>query len=330
MKVKLFLYFGILAINLVSAMGSVDITHGQTIVTIQSDNTKYVSGTPMKIFGNVINISGEIIQETTPVSIRITQLDYSLLGSFPIPVEPNFSNETGAIVPKSTTIALAKNGTYSASIFSPTEPGHYEITASAAAQKYFKEYSNSYIIEIQELFFTRGAYILYIGGAIGFLGLLVVILKAPKLSTISSKEYSTSASESEQRSIIMQAMDAIKYPSNFIKRPLDINTYTILRFVFLTILSVTPILAIVFTDVQIAPNSPLGLIIKTDNQNNTVIDNQWVVNIGGIAINNYSTGIQIPVSVIIFGIAGSYLRFLYYTSTKEVLEGLLRNLFMNH
>jgi hypothetical protein len=47
------------------------------------------------------------------------------------------------------------------------------------------------------------------------------------------------------------------------------------------------------------------------------MSNQWVVNIGGIAANNYSTGVQVPVSVIIFGIGGGYLRFLYSTSTKE-------------
>jgi hypothetical protein len=42
-----------------------------------------------------------------------------------------------------------------------------------------------------------------------------------------------------------------------------------------------------------------------------------VLNIGGIAANNYLYGVQVPVSVIIFGIGGGYLRFLYYTSTKE-------------
>ena len=30
-----------------------------------------------------------------------------------------------------------------------------------------------------------------------------------------------------------------------------------------------------------------------------------------------NTGAQVPVSVVIFGIAGGYLRFLYYTATEE-------------
>jgi hypothetical protein len=75
-------------------------------------------------------------------------------------------------------------------------------------------------------------------------------------------------------------------------------------------------IAFALTDVQFAPVSPFGLVIKIDSENETLTNDQWVVNIGGIAANNYSTGVQIPVSVIIFGIAGGCLRFLYYTSTK--------------
>ena len=83
--------------------------------------------------------------------------------------------------------------------------------------------------------------------------------------------------------------------------------------------------AFALTDVQIAPASPLGLVIKTANDVNTTAANaaneitnlQWVINIGGIGLNSYTTGVQVPVSVVIFGVAGGYLRFLYYTSTKK-------------
>ena len=37
----------------------------------------------------------------------------------------------------------------------------------------------------------------------------------------------------------------------------------------------------------------------------------------GIATNGYSTGVQVPVSVVIFGIAGGISDFLYYTATEE-------------
>ena len=42
-------------------------------------------------------------------------------------------------------------------------------------------------------------------------------------------------------------------------------------------------------------------------------DGQWVINIGGQP-PNYDYGIQIPISVLIFGILGGYLRYLYKTS----------------
>ncbi len=319
MKVKLLMCFELMTVTLIFFSENVDTTHGQYVVTIQSDNVKYVSGTPMKMFGSVINYSGgEIIEKHTPVLISLSQIDSSVLGIYSVPAEHY----------QSTFVALAKNGTYSVTTIPPTEPSHYRVEASAPTNNFTqKSFSNSYVIEIQELFFTRPAAILYIGGITGFLGLLVVILKAPKTSTNAPIENPASDLNYRPQSLIEQISCAVKYPSLFFKRRYDTNTYTILRFIFLSILSVTPILAIVFTDVQISPNSPLGLIIKTGNQNNTIIDNQWVVNIGGIAINNYSTGIQIPVSVIIFGIAGSYLRFLYYTSTKESTKGLLEEPF---
>ena len=42
---------------------------------------------------------------------------------------------------------------------------------------------------------------------------------------------------------------------------------------------------------------------------------QWVVNVGGNQHNNYADGIQIPVFIIVFGIIGGYLRFLYDRAT---------------
>jgi hypothetical protein len=36
-----------------------------------------------------------------------------------------------------------------------------------------------------------------------------------------------------------------------------------------------------------------------------------------IASNDYCSGIQIPISVIVFGIFGGYLRFLFSSSTNE-------------
>jgi hypothetical protein len=149
---------------------------------------------------------------------------------------------------------------------------------------------------MQELFFTRPFLLLYFGGGVGFFGLTLVILKAPR------------PGEKDTGMIVL----------SFFRKPLGRNTYEIFRFLFLTIIASTFIFSLSLTDVQIAPISPLGLVIKTiDTNNNTQSENQWVLNIGGIAANNYNNGVQVPISVVIFGIAGGYLRFLYYTSTKR-------------
>jgi len=41
-----------------------------------------------------------------------------------------------------------------------------------------------------------------------------------------------------------------------------------------------------------------------------------MINIGGVQDDEYSAGIQVPVNVVIFGIGGAYLRFLYKTATE--------------
>ena len=67
----------------------------------------------------------------------------------------------------------------------------------------------------------------------------------------------------------------------------------------------------------------------TDNKLNSdefgideVLKLNWIVHIGGHSNDNYSTGLQIPVYVLIGGVFGGYLRFFYYTSSpwmkKEV------------
>lgn len=55
--------------------------------------------------------------------------------------------------------------------------------------------------------------------------------------------------------------------------------------------------------------------IKLDDFGRSEQGGQWVFNIGGSQHNNYSNGIQISVFVVIFGLIGGYLRFLYDRAT---------------
>jgi hypothetical protein len=92
-----------------------------------------------------------------------------------------------------------------------------------------------------------------------------------------------------------------------------------LRIISLTGITAFIILSFVFVDAEIGVNAPVGLVKqnfdilnKTKIQNEgQVRENAWVLNVGGTQSDNYIGGIQIPTSVVIFGLAGGYLRYLY-------------------
>ena len=84
----------------------------------------------------------------------------------------------------------------------------------------------------------------------------------------------------------------------------------ILRFIFLSGLVASFLASLLFTDIQFGSQGPLGLIRDTEPlgivmQNDTKEQN-WVFNIGG--------AIQIPIYVVVFGLIGGYIRYLYKTS----------------
>jgi hypothetical protein len=119
---------------------------------------------------------------------------------------------------------ISKDGSYNVALTSPTQPGHYRVESHLRDSMAFTS------IEVQHLFFTRTAYMLYIGGGIGF-GAVIAVMVWP-LTPLAAEPWSPSQKRLEA-----------------------------LRFIFLSILAFTPIAAFALTDVQIAPNSPFGLII---------------------------------------------------------------------
>lgn len=279
-------------------------------------------GTQARIFGNVFANDTSVIEEAIPVVIAIGEI-----------------REEGN--PSESYVATqANNGSYTVTTSLPPQPGYYHLNATAAGTQFYNIGNSTVTIELQELFLTRTFVILYIGGAVGFGGLVFVILKAP--SKQKEEEIQKRKEEFNERLkeyALLKARREDGQPLNFFEafkiraephfnipffsRPFAPHTYEILRFLFLSTIAFTPLLAFALTDVQIAPASPFGLVIRGGGGNNTLFDNQWVVNIGGIGTNEYENGIQVPVSVVIFGLAGGYLRFLYYTSTRrqeEVIE----------
>jgi hypothetical protein len=104
----------------------------------------------------------------------------------------------------------------------------------------------------------------------------------------------------------------------------------ILRFILLSGLVASFLASLLFTDIQFGSQGPLGLIRDTDPLNivtqNDTKEQNWVFNIGG--------AIQIPIYVVVFGLIGGYIRYLYKTSRllieqhtttkKQVLENKIK------
>jgi hypothetical protein len=80
-------------------------------------------------------------------------------------------------------------------------------------------------------------------------------------------------------------------------------------FFFISAIVLSPIISFLLVDIEIK-NSPLG-IIKKETLANGSRNIQWAINVGGNPGNNFGSGIQIPVYILIFGIAGGYIRYLY-------------------
>ena len=98
----------------------------------------------------------------------------------------------------------------------------------------------------------------------------------------------------------------------------------ILRFICISGIIFSVIFIFIFIDEPIGGNGPVGLVKKSMNSSSTS-PQDWVINIGGTSIspsdtNAYSTGLQIPIYVVIFGIVGGYLRYLYKTSKLGILD----------
>jgi hypothetical protein len=95
----------------------------------------------------------------------------------------------------------------------------------------------------------------------------------------------------------------------------DTATQEVLRFVFLSGIVVSILLSLIFTGLEIGKNSPIGLTKVDNNQTGIELTNdQWVFNVGG--------ELQVPIYVVVFGLIGGYLRYLYKTSRLLIDEDL--------
>jgi hypothetical protein len=251
-------------------------------IWVTTDDNSYSQGEKVIILGRVHNGS-EFSSET--ITLRVTKTDnvtgwvmswrYSPVEERPI---VNVSTRSDA------------SGMFNYN-FSLQDDGRYQVDAFATPSG--KKVSATSIFETKNIIFSNSAKMIY--WAIIFFVILIIVI------AVGNHMYGS-----------------ISTPTEFRLKQKGIANIELFRFISLTGIAAFLILAFVFADAEIGVNSPVGLVKQnfnivnqTDIQNSLVKENAWVINIGGSQSDNYIGGIQIPTYVVIFGLLGGYLRYLY-------------------
>jgi len=249
-------------------------------ISLITDDSKYSQGEKVAILGRVHNgtkfISGTI-------NLVVKKTGDPMLWWYA-------TNKEQSIFTNISTIS-DNTGRYNYNI-SLQDDGRYLVIASANIQG--KIISSSTVFEVQNIFVSMSAGMIYVAIAFFLILILVIGIGNHKYGDIS---------------------DAVE----FRRKQKEIANIELLRFITLTGIAVFIILSFVFVDAEVGVNSPVGLVQQNfDLLNKTKMqsegqarENAWVINVGGTQSDNYLGGIQIPTSVVIFGLAGGYLRYLY-------------------
>jgi hypothetical protein len=266
---------------------SQNLLQGKPAISVTTENQVYFQGDPVNISGSVYDGKG------LPVNKSIVT----------IKVSPSDSKQ---IIIYETSVLAGNNGTYhdqglrlsgssGFDFFQLLTPKGFTNISKLFGQKYnvtaFTVINGVNAtawtgLEIKGYFLTFSAIMLYAG----LLDLLILLIV---LAIPASKEKKT-------RLLIKK----------------------ILIFLFTSGITLSPIASLSLTDSEVGINSPLGLIKKHIPGDQP--RNEWVINFGGRVVNDdVLGGVQVPVYIFIFGIAGGYLRYLYDTATnwkKELKE----------
>ena len=100
----------------------------------------------------------------------------------------------------------------------------------------------------------------------------------------------------------------------------NIRIIEVTNFMLFSGILLSTLLTVFFADVDLGPNSPIGLVLQTHGQvggDASQGSTQWIINVGGSQRNNYEDGLAIPLYVVVFGIIGGYLRILYGAATSR-------------
>ena len=136
--------------------------------------------------------------------------------------------------------------------------------------------------------------------------------------------------------VIAVCLSALLIMAGFINsHRIKIPTYHVIRFASISIIAMGMITTFLVLDVEYGKTSPFGIVLKeyvrSDNvdgiSENPIADQflkiDWIIHIGGIAYDNYSTGLEIPVFIVVLGVMGGYLRFFYYTANPWLKNAVM-------
>jgi hypothetical protein len=256
---------------------------GGPSISISTDKIKYMLGEVIQVSGRVCDNKGTLGQEKITIQATL------LANSSKVPSLPEWLSWIYQIIGESlnpkpeivyNTSIFSINGSYTDNVLNTQSSGTYNISATLAN---WNEMSLTKV-EVENPFTTITAKIIYIG-IVSFVLLLIL-------------------------------------PGLFLKwRGVQDGVHLIEKtnFALISASVVSVILGFTLADVTIGANSPVGIVLKQplEGEGQTTQGPEWIVNIGGHPNNNYADGINIPIYVVVFGIIGGYIRYLYDTATSN-------------
>ena len=199
-------------------------------------------------------------------------------------------------------IYTTKNGSFKLNFNDTDKPGDYRI--SVASINHTKPTDPDTIsIHIYDFFNTRFFTVLLYSAAPALIGLFILLLLVSKYKKGQDKQDKEGQDKKRENFEIPE----------------------IFRFILISGIALSPILAFILSDMQMGTNTPIGLIVwePLDQNGKPRLDtnghniSQWIIHIGGTPANNYATGLNVPFYVIAFGLLGGYLRYLHKAARKE-------------
>jgi F5/8 type C domain len=251
-------------------------------VNILTDSHAYFPGDAINIVGSVHNTAGAPLYNTS-VFIVVSNSSHPsyFLNNVSVITDIHGNYGYGSLRIIDSDLSTLPWSNLKELFFPPFKIVEKPYTINATASYNGTTSSAWATVEIRNGFYTTSALMILIGGIL-FILFLVIVAWPMKLGK----------------------------DSNWESFKLGHHLKEILIFALISAIALNPIVSLLLLDMEVGKSSPVGLI-KKDSITNGTTQTQWVMNIGGSSENGFKSGIQIPTYILVFGIAGGYIRYLY-------------------